>query len=285
VQVQRPGSHQSAAAQHAPGVVYPTDQNPCIRGPGAVRREPAVAQPGPRHLCAGAGTCAVACRQVLRSGAPDAEYGARDVRTGHGSGAPGTVRDRSRDCARRPLSAGTPALRGQARPTRDPRAVARPAPGAHLMKRMRLPHSSHGPRQRGAGGRRRQPWPSRGARWRPGRGGRLGPPGGAAGGSGSCPSSGKFCGPRGGVGPGGDGRGDHGSAGGGPDAGGGRDHGSAGGGPGGGGRRDRGSAGGGRRDRGSADGRRDRGSADGAGQSRGADRWPVGREVAATAAR
>ena len=32
------------------------------------------------------------------------------------------------DCARRPLSAGTPALRGQARPTRNPSAVADPHP-------------------------------------------------------------------------------------------------------------------------------------------------------------
>ena len=49
-------------------------------------------------------------------------------------GAPGGGRCAGRgpgqepDCARRPLSAGTPALRGQARPTRNPRAVTDPHP-------------------------------------------------------------------------------------------------------------------------------------------------------------
>src|SRR5262245_39946475 len=46
------------------------------------------------------------------------------------------------DYARRPLSAGTPALRGQARPTRNPRAVTDPHP-AHTPDTYGAWHKVH----------------------------------------------------------------------------------------------------------------------------------------------
>src|SRR5262249_25984879 len=46
------------------------------------------------------------------------------------------------DYARRPLSAGTPALRGQARPTRNPRAVTDPPP-AHTPDTYGAWHKVH----------------------------------------------------------------------------------------------------------------------------------------------
>jgi hypothetical protein len=67
---------------------------------------------------------------VLCGCAPGGGLGDGAVR----GGAPGGGRCAGRgpgqepDCARRPLSAGTPALRGQARPTRNPRAVTDPHP-------------------------------------------------------------------------------------------------------------------------------------------------------------
>src|SRR5262249_59903104 len=59
------------------------------------------------------------------------------------------------DYARRPLSAGTPALRGQARPTRNPRAVTDPHP-AHTPDTHGACHKVHealisGPRPETAG--------------------------------------------------------------------------------------------------------------------------------------
>jgi hypothetical protein len=66
-----------------------------------------------------------ALEHATRAGTPypDTETGAPGTGwcAGHGPG-------QEPDCARRPLSAGTPALRGQARPTRNPRAVTEPHP-------------------------------------------------------------------------------------------------------------------------------------------------------------